>query len=95
MTIVYVLISVILGVAIGHGMAWVIGFVELRNLSRTASKVIAKELVMAPPVAPEPPRTFTSEYLRGRNDTLLEIAVDMERAGNKVLAWQIRKRIKT
>jgi NhaP-type Na+/H+ or K+/H+ antiporter len=92
MTIIYVLVSVILGAVLGFGLAWVQGFVELRNLARTASKVMAKELVMAFPVAPE---AYSREWGRGWNAATMAIAVDIERAGNKVLAWQIRKKIRS
>jgi hypothetical protein len=83
MTIVYVLISVILGAVLGYGLAWVQGFWQMARAKRRLS----------PPVSFVP--NHSSERVRGWNDAVLNIALDMERAGNKVLAWQLRKRIKS
>ena len=86
MTIVYVLISVILGAVLGYGLAWGEGFWQMARANRR------------PPVAPEPPEEWSDSakqfYKRVYNRALTGIAEDMERAGNKVLAWQIRKKIK-
>ena len=99
MTIIYLLIYGIVCAALGYGIAYAEGFFGMKRSKRQA---IEEQMRVQPKFVG---RTTEDCYMivdhigeaenRGYNWAIVDIAEDIERGGNKVLAWQIRKRIKS